>query len=196
MRVVEEPDHNNQYEVRGDDGNIYGPESDATIRRWCFEKRLNAQSVIRRVGETDWRPVSTYEEFKIPTSATNVPFSPPVKPPGVIFWYRIYCAFTGVFFGLLVILFLYLISIPGMEENMSASEYVEFQITSIIMIAVGIPCVIFYFACAFMTHRGWHWILGLVSIGLGMTGCCLPACIPLLIFWIKPETKSWLNRNE
>ena len=193
---MEESNFNNQYEVKGDDGNIYGPQSDATIRRWYFEKRLNAQSLIRRVGETDWRPVSTCEEFKIPASETNITVHPQVKPPRVIFWYRIYCSFTGVFWGLLVFLFLFLRSLSDLEQNMSSSDFTEFQITSVIMIFVGIPFALLYFCCAFMTHRGWHWILGFVSIGLGMSGCCLPVCIPLLIFWIKPETKSWLNRNE
>ena len=193
---MEESNFNNQYEVKGDDGNIYGPQSDATIRRWYFEKRLNAQSLIRRVGGTDWRPVSTYEEFKIPASETNITVHPQVKPPRVIFWYRIYCSFMGVFWGLLVFLFLFLRSLSDLEQNMSSSDFTEFQITSVIMIFVGIPFALLYFFCAFMTHRGWHWILGFVSIGLGMSGCCLPVCIPLLIFWIKPETKSWLNRNE
>ena len=71
----------------------------------------------------------------------------------------------------------------------------EFQVTSIIMIVFSVPFALFYFVSCFLAHRGWHWIWGFITIGIGMTGCCLPVCIPLLIFWIKRETKAWLNRN-
>ena len=189
---MEESKYKNLYEVKGEDGNVYGPESDSTIRRWYFEKRLNAQSLIRCAGDTNWRQVLAYKEFKV--SANEI--VSPISKPGVIFWYRIYCSFSGVFAGLLVLLFLVLRSLPDMEQNMSPSDFDEFQITSLLMVVIGIPCAIFYFSCSFMTYKGWHWVLGLISIGLGMTGCCLPACIPLLIFWVKPETKRWLNRNE
>ena len=193
---MEEPDNINQYEVRGDDGNIYGPVSNAKIKIWYAENRLNAKSMIRRVGDTDWASVTTFEELNISSSVTKVSLSAPAQIPRVIFWYRIYCSLMGVILGLLVILFLFLWSLPGIEQGMSSSDFKEFKITSMIMIFIGAPCSVFYFVCAFMTHRGWHWILGLVSIGLGMSGCCLPVCIPLLIFWIKPETKFWLSRNE
>ena len=90
---MEESKYKNLYEVKGEDGNVYGPESDSTIRRWYFEKRLNAQSLIRRVGDTDWRQVLAYKEFKV--SANEI--VSPLSKPGVIFWYRIYCSFSGVF---------------------------------------------------------------------------------------------------
>jgi len=43
--------------------------------------------------------------------------------------------------------------------------------------------------------RPWLWTYDLVIICLGMTSACfLPACIPLLIFWLKPETKSYFGK--
>jgi hypothetical protein len=43
--------------------------------------------------------------------------------------------------------------------------------------------------------RPWVWIYDLVVICLGMTSACfLPATIPLLIFWIKPEVKAYFGR--
>jgi hypothetical protein len=36
----------------------------------------------------------------------------------------------------------------------------------------------------------------LVLICIGMTSCCiLPAAIPLLIFWLKPEAKNWFHQG-
>jgi len=116
-----------------------------------------------------------------------------VNPPGVIAWYRVYCAAMALMYLLLAILFIFLIS---MDLDLDMDE-LEFQITSIIMIVFGLPFALLYFIGCFLTHRGWHWVLGLILIALGLTSCCcLPACIPLLIFWIKPETKAWLKRND
>jgi hypothetical protein len=40
------------------------------------------------------------------------------------------------------------------------------------------------------------WVFGLVLICLGLSSaCCLPACIPLLIFWLKPEMKAFYGRD-
>jgi hypothetical protein len=39
--------------------------------------------------------------------------------------------------------------------------------------------------------RPWLWTYNLVVICVGMTSACfLPFCIPLLIFWLKPEVKA------
>ncbi len=51
-------------------------------------------------------------------------------------------------------------------------------------------------AAPFLPRQPWVWIFHLVLICLGMTSaCCLPATVPLLIFWIKAETKSWFGRT-
>jgi hypothetical protein len=40
------------------------------------------------------------------------------------------------------------------------------------------------------------WVYDLVVICLGMTSACiLPASVPLLIFWLKPEVKSHFGKN-
>jgi hypothetical protein len=47
-----------------------------------------------------------------------------------------------------------------------------------------------------MPRRPWAWIFGLVLICIGLTSlCCLPVAIPLLLSWLKPETKSYFGRN-
>jgi hypothetical protein len=40
------------------------------------------------------------------------------------------------------------------------------------------------------------WVYDLVVICVGMTSfCCMPVCIPLLIFWIKPEVRAYFGRT-
>jgi MFS family permease len=47
-----------------------------------------------------------------------------------------------------------------------------------------------------LSPRPWLWTYALFVICLGMTSACfLPACIPLLIFWLKPETKSYFGKT-
>jgi len=71
----------------------------------------------------------------------------------------------------------------------------EVQIQGYLLMIVGVPFAIFFGAAPFLPKRPWAWIYGIVAIAFGMTSpCCLPASIPLLIFWIKPETKAFFEQ--
>ena len=59
---------------------------------------------------------------------------------------------------------------------------------------VGLPLGVAFGITPFLPKRKWAWIYHLVAICIGLTSiCCMPASIPLLIFWIKPETKAFFN---
>ena len=74
------------------------------------------------------------------------------------------------------------------------SDPVEAIITGVVLIVVSAPLMIAFAAAPFLPRRGWAWIAGMLLIGLGMTSCCcVPACLPLLLQWIKPETKAWFG---
>jgi hypothetical protein len=69
-------------------------------------------------------------------------------------------------------------------------------IEGILFIGLGIPLMVVFAIAPFLPKKPWVWIYGIVLIGLGMTSvCCLPATIPLLIFWIKPETQQFFGRK-
>ena len=64
------------YKIIGADQKEYGPISDAQVRQWVTEGRLNAQTQARAEGETEWKPLSAFPEFAdvlrtnpIPTAA-------------------------------------------------------------------------------------------------------------------------------
>lgn len=192
---METPDPPGQFEVRGDDGNVYGPETEETIRRWYAEHRLEARSEIRRVGETEWRSLSAFDQFKLPPSKpTPNPIPVPTEAPGVILWYRIYNVLTVVMY-LVLTAFFWWVKSSGLEFD-SPEEEMEIAIYAWVFLVIGLPLAFFHLVCSFMTHRRWHWVLGFFPIGIGLTGCCMPVCIPLLIYWLKPETKAWLGRNQ
>ena len=63
--------------------------------------------------------------------------------------------------------------------------------TGIFLLIFSIPLIVLCAFLIFLPRKPWVWIYSLIIIGLGMTGCCLPACIPILIFWIKPEVQIY-----
>ena len=66
----------------------------------------------------------------------------------------------------------------------------------VVFLAMGL---VLFAACLLplmIRPRPWLWTYDLVVICLGMTSACfLPACVPLLIFWLKPETKRYFGKS-
>jgi hypothetical protein len=52
--------------------------------------------------------------------------------------------------------------------------------------AVGVAC----------PRRNWMYAVGLVLLGLGVLSSCAPFAIALLIFWVKPEVRAWLEAGD
>jgi hypothetical protein len=95
----------------------------------------------------------------------------------------LFCAVAGIFF----------IAVAPTDRNMSAQEA---QLMGGIMLFMGILLAIPFAMGAFLPQKPWAWVFGLVLICIGLTSvCCMPATIPLLIHWIKPETKLYFGRT-
>jgi drug/metabolite transporter (DMT)-like permease len=72
----------------------------------------------------------------------------------------------------------------------------ELLITGIIYAVFGALFAVVYAVTLFLPRASWNWIVGIIMIALGLTSCCFaPFLIPLLIFWLKPETKAYFGRN-
>lgn len=116
--------------------------------------------------------------------------------PQVVVWYRAYC-------GLMTFLFLLLVGVGGYlaffgVQTLPTSgpeEEVAIQASGWFYLVAG-SILIWPFALGiFLGNASWCWIYGIVLICLSFTsGCCLPVGIPLLIFWLKPETKRYYGR--
>jgi hypothetical protein len=112
----------------------------------------------------------------------------PQKPP-VWGWYVAYCVAMAVMWFMLVLLGLSFILSGPPDHEMSVREA---QVMGLIFIGLGVALMTPYVAAPFLPRRRWVWVLGVVLIVLSMSGtCCLPAAIPLLIWWVKPETKEY-----
>lgn len=115
--------------------------------------------------------------------------------PGAVTWFYVYCVFMALLYLGCLFVGLFLAQLDPAE--LDAGEEAEvIRIQAYAIMAVSVPLMVAFGIAPFLGRRRWLWIYGIVMIGLGMTSCCtLPFCIPLLIFWIKPETKAYFNEQ-
>lgn len=134
--------------------------------------------------------------------AQSMGFQPPPPPlfapdnetgRKTFFWYRVYCGAMTALYALVAAVGVFLAaaapSIPDQRPE-------ETLIIGIVYAALGLIFMAVYGIALFLPRKPYNWIVGLVMMALGMTSCCLlPFLIPLLIFWVKPETKAYFGRN-
>jgi len=109
-----------------------------------------------------------------------------IAKPRVVIWFKVYSAILC-----LIYFFTFILSPFFLLSNDE-----ELIIYGLVFLILSIPLFLICILPIFLPKRPWVWIYSLVIIGFGMTGCCFPACIPLLIFWIKPEVKKYYGYSE
>ena len=76
----------------------------------------------------------------------------------------------------------------------SAQDREESLLAAVILLVVGTPLMFPYILAPFFPRKSWTWIVGIILIAFGMTSaCCIPIYAPLLIYWVKPETKQYFG---
>lgn len=109
------------------------------------------------------------------------------------FWYRVYLAALAVVYLAVAVLATGVIIVQ--PQGKTAGETAEIFLSSAVFAVLGWILFAAFAAAFFLPRKPYNWIVGLVLIALGMTSaCCLPAAVPLLIFWLKPETKAHFGR--
>ena len=72
------------YKIIGADKKEYGPVSAEVIRQWITGRRANDRTLIQAEGSTEWRPLSSFPEFRAAlTAGAPPPLSPTGTPPMV-----------------------------------------------------------------------------------------------------------------
>jgi hypothetical protein len=139
----------------------------------------------QQCGLVNW----DYEEFCKRCNASLNSATPPAFK-----WFVIYCVLMMalLYLGLAVMGIVYMFIEP--EPDMSAEEA---KIMGAVFLILGLLFCVPYALAPFLPRQSWVWVLGLVLICIGLTSlCCLPVCIPLLIFWLKPEMKAFYGRTS
>lgn len=65
------------YIIIGGDGKEYGPISDADVRKWIVEGRLNQQSLAKSESDAEFRTLATFPEFATALGLSSA------APPGI-----------------------------------------------------------------------------------------------------------------
>jgi len=119
--------------------------------------------------------------------------SPKAAPP-VVTWFKVYAAGMAlVYLAIAAMGGLFLVFAEDMAAPPGGSgDTTEVLIMGAVYLVMGLGLAA-VFLVPFVLGRGkGAWVYALVLICLGLTSvCCLPATIPLLVFWIKPQTKAW-----
>ncbi|HEX7774278.1 MAG TPA: hypothetical protein VF435_17765 [Pyrinomonadaceae bacterium] len=107
-------------------------------------------------------------------------------------WFILYCvlmALVYLFTAIMGIFFLF----AEPDQEMSAEEA---TVMGTVILILGLVFFVPYALAPFLPRKSWVWVFGLVLICLGLgSACCLPICIPLLIYWLKPEMKTFYGRD-
>ncbi len=125
--------------------------------------------------------------------------SSPTRPK-VVKWFRVYAgALAFVYFALVVILVLTWIfawpeGIP--ESDLKGAPLWLFRAYWIFLVVLCLVLGGAFLTPFFLERKPWVWIYDMVLICIGFTSaCCLPAAIPLFIYWLKPEAKAYFGRG-
>jgi len=117
-------------------------------------------------------------------------------PPPVVLWFKVYAAlFAVAALGAAV-------AIPYLLLELDKGKS-----PALLALAVGVPLFLVFLGGLVplvVRPRPWVWNYGLVLIllsfflgcGLGLLSLLIFAfSVPLLVYWLKPETKRWYGRK-
>ena len=111
--------------------------------------------------------------------------------PAAVVWFKVYAACMAALYVFVIGLGVLFLVNPAWLE----SEDVEAWIMGVICIGMGVVLAGVFGAALVLPRRSWVWVYDLVLIAIGFMSCCiLPFSVALLIFWLKPEVKTYFNR--
>jgi MFS family permease len=114
-------------------------------------------------------------------------------PPAVVFWYKMYAGLLAFIYLLAAgcSLFLLFADPATLGKDVAVARAMGAMLL-VMSLGLFVACLV----SLVLQPRPWLWIYNLVLICLGMSSACfLPMTIPLLIFWLKPETKRHFGKS-
>ncbi len=115
--------------------------------------------------------------------------------PKVLRWFRVYLGVLCLGYALTAALGVCFAFFPDLSAKLTddgslvVKGWVLLIVSVLLLVGVALPF--------FLKPQPWVWTYDLVVICFGMMSACLIfGCLPLLIFWIKPETKRYFGRRD
>lgn len=126
-----------------------------------------------------------YDPYAAPQT---LPVAPEDARPAVVVWARVYAVAFALMYLACTVGGVFILSLDDEASGEKGSMVVQ----GVIMAGLGVVLLVLSIVALVAPRKKWGWIVNVVLIGLGCSSCmCMPAAIPLLIFWLKPETKRW-----
>ena len=117
-----------------------------------------------------------------------------LNKPKVVTWFKGYCWLLATCSLTVILLFLWAFIDCSEADEIGVTEG---RILASIFIFLGLVMLAISLLGVYLRPRPWVWTYSLVLICLGMTtGWLMPLCIPLIIFWVKKETKTYHQVNS
>ena len=119
----------------------------------------------------------------------------PAEPPKVLLWFKVYSALLAAVYLFLASssLFFFLVEPASLDPDTTKAQAV---FGGLMLLGIGLVFAAAFVLPFFLKPRPWVWIYDLVLICIGLTSpCCMPASIPLLLYWLKPEAKAYFGRQ-
>ena len=119
------------------------------------------------------------------------------EKPKVCMWVTIYSVTMAVIYAIVSLIGALLLIASFTESIRQNGDQYMMLIQGSLFLFIGVVLFILFAAVPFLPKRRWVWTYNIVMICIGLTSCCfLPFCIPMLIFWLKPELKSYFSDSE
>jgi hypothetical protein len=117
----------------------------------------------------------------------------PAGTPKVVVWFKVYAALFAALYLVVAACSLVFFLLDPAELDMARPEAL---LTGAFLVVLGLVLAAAFALPFFLPPKPWLWIYDLVLICIGLTSpCCMPASIPLLIYWLKPEAKAFFGRQ-
>ncbi|GAB5402296.1 MAG: hypothetical protein Aurels2KO_05270 [Aureliella sp.] len=125
----------------------------------------------------------------------QVHYDVPAGTPKVWIWYKVYCGFMTLLYLMCFIVGIFLLLSANEIASVEPTDPpLVIKIQGIVLGAIGVTFTTLFGTGLFLRPSKVAWYVGFATIGIGMTSaCCLPATIPLLIFWLKQETRLFMR---
>lgn len=137
------------------------------------------------------QPFQSYG-FNVPQNFNAAQFENPLG--GKVFvWYRVFCGLIALVS--LVWVLMGVIAIANNGSRPTPKDQNDAILGGIMFLVYGLFYFIPYLLALFIPPKPKHWVFGIILIALALLSCFFPFAVPLLIYWVKPETKAYFGRS-
>lgn len=124
--------------------------------------------------------------------------------PQVVTWFKVYCALMVAIYIAVTIFGGFMAANPDMLNDPNPrpgssvpSSAEEAFLMGIVCCGFGIAFAIVFLVPFILPQQFGSWVYGLVLVCFGLTSCgTWPITIPLLIFWVKEDTRVWFKNEQ